>query len=367
MDDAAEQLIDRAYEASIVPDRWPQLLHDLAVFMGGAGGAMFTIGSAGMAWTVSESFREVMEIISRSHTDNARLRSALALRHPGFVSDADLLTREEMSRSPFYRDLLRPRGWGWVAGTVIDIPNGDILAFSLERRLERGPVESRYIAALDGLRPHLARAALLTARLNRERVLAGIEILAQLGLPAVVLDASGKALAANGLLEQIPRQIRIGSFDRLSLGHAKGDELLQSALAEIRAGTGHRAVRSIGIPAIDESPALVVHLVPIRGAGQDLFTFGAAVLVATPVTVPAAPGSNLLSGLFDLTPAEAKLARALVGGHNLTSAAQAQGVSRETLKTHLEAVLAKTGTRRQAELVGLLAGIGATRPQTSDL
>lgn len=366
MDDVAGQLIDRAYEASLVPERWPQLLHDLAVFIDGAGGAMFAIGSAGVAWTVSESFREVMKIISRSHTNNARLQSALALRHPGFVSDADLLTPQEMDSSPFYRDLLRPLGWGWVAGTVIQIPNGDILAFSLERRLERGPVESRYIAALDGLRPHLARAALLTARLNRERVLAGIEVLAQLGLPAAVLDAAGKVLAANGLLEQMPQLLRIGAFDRFSLRHARGDELLRSALAEMRAKAGHRAVRSIGVPAIDENPALVVHLVPIHGAGQDLFSFGTAVLVATPVTAPTAPDSNLLSGLFDLTPAEAKLARALVCGHNLTSAAQAQGVSRETLKTHLEAVLAKTGTRRQAELVGLLAGIGPTRPLSSD-
>jgi DNA-binding CsgD family transcriptional regulator len=65
--------------------------------------------------------------------------------------------------------------------------------------------------------------------------------------------------------------------------------------------------------------------------------------------------------LFGLTPAEACLAVALAGGKRLEDVAEERGVRMPTLRTQLPAVLDKTGTRRQADLMRLIVGLPAVR------
>jgi DNA-binding CsgD family transcriptional regulator len=83
----------------------------------------------------------------------------------------------------------------------------------------------------------------------------------------------------------------------------------------------------------------------------------AALLIATPVEPRAVPGAEVLQGLFDLTTAEARIARAIGEGGTIRDIAGRCGVSHETVRNQLKAVLAKTGLRRQAELAGLLGGL----------
>jgi hypothetical protein len=86
-------------------------------------------------------------------------------------------------------------------GTVFPMPTGENVSFVLPRRTERGPFERAIVQKLDDLRPHLARSALLSARLQLERARIASETLAALGLPALVLNEQGKVLAANSLIE----------------------------------------------------------------------------------------------------------------------------------------------------------------------
>jgi DNA-binding CsgD family transcriptional regulator len=79
-------------------------------------------------------------------------------------------------------------------------------------------------------------------------------------------------------------------------------------------------------------------------------------LIATPVDRGSVPTAEVLQGLFDLTPAEARVARGIGEGRTIDAIALASGVTRETVRTQLAAVLAKTGLNRQAELVALLSG-----------
>jgi DNA-binding CsgD family transcriptional regulator len=80
----------------------------------------------------------------------------------------------------------------------------------------------------------------------------------------------------------------------------------------------------------------------------------------------AGPPSELLSGLFDLTPAEAQLARVLVAGRSLRVAAEAAGISIGTARERLKQVQAKTATHRQAELVSLLGSVHMVRRNRTD-
>jgi DNA-binding CsgD family transcriptional regulator len=79
-------------------------------------------------------------------------------------------------------------------------------------------------------------------------------------------------------------------------------------------------------------------------------------VVITPIDRATVPGAEVLQGLFDLTPAEARIARAIGEAQTIEELAQTLQISRETVRTQLKAVLAKTGVSRQSELVSLLAG-----------
>ena len=67
------------------------------------------------------------------------------------------------------------------------------------------------------------------------------------------------------------------------------------------------------------------------------------------------PDEELLQEVFLMTPAETRLARRLSRGENLTAIAQELRLSIGTLRVQLKSLFLKTGTRRQGELIALLA------------
>ncbi|WP_245497881.1 helix-turn-helix transcriptional regulator, partial [Mesorhizobium sp. M7A.F.Ca.CA.001.08.2.1] len=99
----------------------------------------------------------------------------------------------------------------------------------------------------------------------------------------------------------------------------------------------------------------VIHLLPLRRAAHEIFS-GADILVAATAMSASAPvpSPSLLAGLFDLTPAEARLAASLAQGRPLKEAAASSNVTVKTSRTYLERIFAKTGTRQQSQLVALL-------------
>jgi DNA-binding CsgD family transcriptional regulator len=277
-----------------------------------------------------------------------------------FLTDLDEFTPKELENEPYYQDFLRSHGLGWCVGTAIHSPSGDTLVFSIERRYDRGPVEMQRVTRLDRLRPHLARAALFSARQGLKRARATVQILSDIGLPAAVLARGGRMVAANTRLENMRPQLRFLAHDRLSFGDRHVRAMFDAALAELTSTAG-ATVKSLAVPAVDDNPAAVAHLLPVKRTAHDLFQRAEAVLIVTPLLMQEAPAADLLSGLFDLTPREARVARALTEGKSIADLSQSLGLSRETLRSQLKSVFAKTGTARQSELVSLLAGASLVR------
>ena len=85
----------------------------------------------------------------------------------------------------------------------------------------------------------------------------------------------------------------------------------------------------------------------------------ALVFVSDPEQRPR-PKMDALKELYRLSPAEAQMAALLASGAALEEVASHQGITRETARTRLKQIFAKTGVSRQADLVRLiLAGAGA--------
>jgi DNA-binding CsgD family transcriptional regulator len=66
------------------------------------------------------------------------------------------------------------------------------------------------------------------------------------------------------------------------------------------------------------------------------------------------PCEVLLAHLFNVTPAEARLAQCLSTGDTLEEAALVLNIKLSTARSQLSSLFAKTGTRRQSQLVALL-------------
>ena len=69
------------------------------------------------------------------------------------------------------------------------------------------------------------------------------------------------------------------------------------------------------------------------------------------------PESELIE-LFGFSPAEARLAAALMTGKTLTEIARGFGLQVPTLRTELRSILKKVGARRQSDLIRNLANAG---------
>jgi DNA-binding CsgD family transcriptional regulator len=353
------ELVDRIYESSFVPELWPGVLDEAE---SRRGCSLFITKDDVTFWTASPIVHEATARFVKEgwFWRGKAIARLFGARHAGFLTESDIFTPNEWDLEPINCDMYRPLGVGWVTATAIPIPTGEKVTFVLTRRTERGPVERGVVQKLDELRPHLARSAFLSARLQLERARIASETLAVMGLPALVLNEHGKVLTANPLIEALTSYIQWRSQDRVSLKDRAADNLLRDAIAAIDVA-GASSVRSFPVRDADTQAMMVAHVVPIRLSARDIFVRCAAVLVLTPVTLPRALPVELVQSLFDLTPAEARIARSLAAGKTVEDIASSGGVSVSTVRTQVRGVLEKTGCHRQAEVVALLSGIAAPR------
>ena len=317
-------------------------------------------------WVSSSATFDELVRYHLERPENQRTSRLLAAERVGFITDLDIFKVEERLDEPIYRDFLIPRGYGWGVGTVIRSPSGDALIFHAERADSVGPADAGVVARLDALRPHLARAALVSARLDMQRAQAAAQSLEMLGLPGAVLRHGGRLMAANHLLSALIPTVLQDRAARVMIADARADGLFADALQQLGSTSDERSVRSIPIPARGGNPPLIVHVVPIRGTAHDIFTSATAIVVVTPVVPRDVPTAEVVQGLFDLTPAEARVAREIGRGKTVAEIAAMSGLNSGTLRTQVKAILGKTGLHRQADLLGLLRGVSAAMPPESD-
>jgi DNA-binding CsgD family transcriptional regulator len=352
-------LVDRLYEAAVIPELWPGVCERISAGIGAFSTAIICISPDGMArWVSSAAIAEQMERYGASDLRQRNIRPARALtRAPGaFMRDIDLLTDEELARDPMRIELLEPIGLGWEMGCAIAEPSGAMLVTSILRRTADGPFAATDADRMDALKPDLARASFLATRLAFSQAQSITQTLSTVGLAAAVLTLSGKVLSMNADMEKFAPRLRVGARDYLIVKDAAAKNLLQAALL----GLKHQdapVVQSIPIAADFGEPVLVLQLLPVRRDARDIFGPATAILIATAVGHVGPPDARVICSLFDLTPAEGRIAQRVVGGEKVGDIAAALGIGQETVRTHLKSIYRKTGVNRQSKLVSLLLGI----------
>ena len=356
------ELIDRIYECGFVPELWPQVLRDTSKISESAGASLFVTNPDVTAWTASKNSQPIAErFVSDGWYWRGQLMSRIHnSRHQGFQRDIDLCSEAELDEEPIYRDNWRKIGLWWGAATAFTLPTGEALSIVLSRTVAQGPADAEDIQRLDVLRPHFARTAVMAARLHLARAQAASQALAALGLAAMVLDDTGKVLAANTLVENLVNLVHWRAGDKVTLRDRRADEMLAEVLARISLND-NGGLRSFPVRDAATDTLMVGHVVPIKFSARDIFASSSAVFVLMPVTAPSAPPVELVMSLFDLTPAEARVARGLASGKTVDDLAGDNGVSANTVRVQVRGVLEKTGCQRQTDVVALLGGISVVR------
>jgi DNA-binding CsgD family transcriptional regulator len=160
-------------------------------------------------------------------------------------------------------------------------------------------------------------------------------------------NASGQAMLDSGAIVR-ERAGRLTAVDR------KADQTLRSILTAAAAGETVRTAVSLGP---NDGEAWDAHVLPLTfgarrqtGAG---YSAVAAVFVRRAALVPYP--LEAIGNLYGLTAAELRVLMAIVEVGGVPDVAPVLGVSETTVKTHLRHVFEKTGTKRQADLVKLVA------------
>ena len=358
-----EDLIELIHESAFVPEHWPQVIDRLSELAGAQIGSVTIFGdSAATLWKSSPTDHHgPRRFVEENWLFRGRFGALVqASNYPGFTIESDVWTPQQIADEPMYQELFGPEGYMHNASTIIRLPSGQSAFLAVNRRTENGPVERQQVQRLDALRPHLARSALVSARLQMERAGAMSEAMALLNLPAVVLNEAGKILAANHQIETLTDCVRFRAQDRMSLKDSAADTVLRGIIEAFPRSDASPA-QSFPLRDAEGRALRVAHVVPIRRSARDIFVRCAAVIILAPIGAPHAPPVELVRSLFDLTPAEANVARSLVGGDTVEMIATSGGVSLRTVRSQVRGVLEKTGCTRQADVVALLAGIATPR------
>jgi DNA-binding CsgD family transcriptional regulator len=245
-------------------------------------------------------------------------------------------------------------------GPFVVRSGSDAASLYVFRPTRSGGFGARERALVSSLVPHLQRAMSLRRHANVLDATLNPLAAATDGLPtaAIVLKGDGTVVFANREAKCL-----LDRRDGLELGaeglkavkasdHRNLKRLIAAAAAQ-EPLVGGRDCLAVSRPSM-KAPYLVrVGPAGATGTLSAADTSLAVVFIVDP-DVRRVPRHTELVDAFHLTPAQARLAARLCGGERLADAAAAERTSTETARVHLKAAFRKTGTHRQAELVGLL-------------
>ncbi len=357
--DLLERASARLGEAVVDPALWPDLLEDIYPALGSSGALLLQTDvrtpdvprTASINDGVTAYFKDNWHI----HESRAKRGVPLLLGGAPVVIDQDLFTPEEVARDPFYNELLIPYRMPWFG--AVGFRAGEALwALVIQRGPEKGmfaPTDKRILATLS---TRLSEAATLSTVIGRAALSAAATALATVRRPSIAIDRNGVVLDQTAATEDVFDDDLFIKNRHLQIRDKEAQRQFNSFLSRLffTPDTSTLPADPIVVRREKRRP-VVIRVLPVPAAARSPFLGARALLTFT--SLEARPGPNVakLSLGFGLTPAEARLASIVAAGSSPEEAAARLGISRETARSQLKAVFAKTQTHRQAELAALLA------------
>jgi DNA-binding CsgD family transcriptional regulator/PAS domain-containing protein len=313
-----------------------------------------------------------VDYIKRYSKIDPRMPPVLAARVGHWISCHEHITPAFVETNEFYQDYLIPYGARYLSAAKVFETEQYAAVLSVHTGPREQPLAENALSFLRRLTPHVSRALGLIfeySRLSTQWTVVKAT-LDSLDHAAFVCDEKGQILvnneAADALLQQSDGLSR--ESGSIWIQHQAARQRFLSLLRNEGPGNANRANQSLGkgtllIPRPSQFSPYLMTLRLVERA-QTLFNSEQAVLWSVTVSDPVSSSAQTLRALamrYHLTPAEAKLATYLAAGAMPGEVALQTGVRITTIRSQLSSLFAKTGTRRQSELMRLLSSLPALR------
>jgi DNA-binding CsgD family transcriptional regulator len=368
-----QEFLDRLYAAAVEPELWASTIAAFADLVGGSSAwlsRLSVVDGSGEAITARID-PEMPDLYRRRYarlnpfSNVADPRSYMARWRPGVVTDAAWLDEGDLRRTEYYNDFMRPQD---VQGCMIVRLRADDLevsALTINRPHRRAAFSGEALALAERLRPHLARACDLAARLagadlNSPETQAALDHNAH---AVMILDDTGRLRRMNPAAERLTTPAGGFSLEagRLRVRDPRAALRFDALLGA--AGTRDPARRQGGGLSLrvgEARPPLSVTVAPVPASPLPVFGGRPSILVCVSDPDAAAPVSeDRLAALLGLTRAEARAALAAGSGETARQVAARLGVSFHTVRRQMQSAIEKTGVRSKAELAAMVSRLRA--------
>jgi len=176
-----------------------------------------------------------------------------------------------------------------------------------------------------------------------------------LGYGAILIGRDGRVIDFNSQAESLLGTTIEVVRGQLTAGDRRANEGLLSLLANAVDGDRHvhAAPGAVLLPQ-PSGRTVVAYMAPVSSSLRERVPEVSGIVILLDPNLRE-PSESLLQQVFGLTPAEVQLALDLVKHQDLRSVAEVRKVSVGTLRVQLKSIFAKTNTKRQGQLLALLA------------
>jgi DNA-binding CsgD family transcriptional regulator len=362
-----ENVISEIYKAGAGATTWDDALAAVCSEAGWLGGQMISInfatGSVQYSHAAGVPPEAELAYYRRYHAFDPRVPLAVQRPVGDWFFDEDDIPEPVAESNPFYQDLLIPVGGRYSAVTKLLEKDGQIAAVGFLARRERGGFDAEQRSLLQRLSFHLREATALyeSTRRLREAAAVGLQLIQRLQRPAMVLAGGGALVLSNDqAAEWLGRSSPIIEREGVVSGaDERTDRALRLALQKCFLSEANGAAEVIKLASRPGQLPVTLSLTPFVPAAS-LFAFGGEKRVLLEVhsaEFSSTQDTAIWAATFDLTLAEAQVAALVVAGQSAEQIAAQRQVSVGTVRTQIKALLEKTGSERQIELVARLRAL----------
>ncbi len=371
--EAYSDLIGRIYDCALDPAGWPVVLAEINERLGflqatltlqamPSGAVLLSVASGISDDWLTRSTAYGPEVIE-GWGGAARI-GALPMEEPVLLSEVNPRLFDGSSRNAFYDEWYRPQGLLDTAAVALTRDAQSLATISLTRNESQGEIGLREKAAIRLLAPHLRRAIEVSRLLDVRAVAAATfeSVIDMAGTPILITDGQLNVLHANGAAQALldARDPLMLNGQRLATAMPAATQALSMAVLQAAEDEADIGRRGLGIPVIGgDGVARALHVLPLRGGvlRPGLVNRAVAAIFVGSARPAVHEAGALVGQLFGLSASESGVFDLIAQGLTPAEAARRLGIGVSTVRTHLLRIYAKTGLRRQADLVRMAAGL----------
>ena len=289
---------------------------------------------------------------------NPLLRASALLEPDTFHALADVMPLGEFRDTRFYREWAEPQGLGEVILASLERTATGCATIAIWRRDCDGIFDEDAKSRFRLILPHMRRAASLARVIDFHKASAADLSKTFDGLAAAVLLVSSneRVVFANGQgAAMLARgEILRARQGRLTAVEPKADCELRAAIADASRGDATLSMKGRAIAIASRGTTThVAHILSLGKHGDPASSHAVAALFVRPVTTASSSCIEVLAKSCQLTASEMRVLDAVIMIGSVGDLADRLGITKATVKTHLNHLFAKTGTRRQSDLIRL--------------